>query len=655
MKRKSFLSGIMLLLLVQWAHSAGTENYGTEVATQLVERANALYNKGKFADAKVLYSEALATGDNMFTKVCTEKIRMINTLMAKEKSNSSVFTISDDVVSFNYLGGEYPIHVTGDKWSATTESNEDWCKIEVDRRKGYVKITSAPNDGTSERTTIVTIRNGNGQKKTVEVINQGSPEILRSSAQNLVFTPSGETNIVDIEANTDWHIADVPGWLKATKGPGDISFTASANDENKDRVAQVKVETRTKQEITINIIQSAALDSLAFSKNNLQFGPDGGDEYIHVYTDAKDWRFGDFPHWCQLERINNNTIKIHCTPNEPVDMPREASINVTNGSQTLGINVYQAPKPIVHLIPVDGIGGRRISFGFSAGYVYPMVSASSSSSQTYSPINYNQPNDLGKADYSSSGGFNIGAFVDIRLYKNLYMNVGLDFIYYKFKNHTEGVFKDFKLPSESSTYYLRGDMTASFTENYTSMFLDVPVLVSYRLPVTKTGHFKFNLGPVLSVGLSQKMKFSGNLDSDFMREYQKGPDGSYTNIPVGNENDYVHMHQIYNSDFNMYSSTGTVEKETSYYVSNSIKIKEEVDGTAAPYNRINFGLRFGVGYEWMGIGLNVSYQWMVTNMGNKNFWDGRRWNVFKQSDQLMRGYSQHNNMLMIDLSYTFRY
>lgn len=35
-------------------------------------------------------------------------------------------------------------------------------------------------------------------------------------------------------------------------------------------------------------------------------------------------------------------LAIDCTTNEPVDMPREASVNVTIGTQHLGINVFQA-------------------------------------------------------------------------------------------------------------------------------------------------------------------------------------------------------------------------------------------------------------------------------------------------------------------------
>lgn len=631
--------------------AAPKEVYGTEACTQLVVRANALFNKGKYADAKVLYEQALATGDAYYTKKCTTQLRVINNLLGSKKNTSasgSVFTISQDTVKINYLGGDYPVHVDGTNWKASTPSNDDWCKIDVDRRSGTVKIYCSKNESVNNRSTFVTITNGNGKKKTVEVINEGSPEILRSSAQNLVFTPDGETSVVDIDANTDWDIADVPGWLHAIKGSDDIQFTATPNEENKDRIAQVKVETPSKREITINIIQGATLDSLAFNKNNLHFGPDGGDEYIHVLTNADDWRFGDFPHWCQLERVDDHTIKVHCTPNEPVDMPREASVNVTTGTQHLGINVFQAPKPIVHIIPTDGIGGRKISFGFSAGYVYPMINAGSSSTYTYSPVNYNLANEEEQVGYSSSGGFSVSAFADIRLYKNLYLNAGLNFLYYKYKNGISGEM-DWTIP-QTSSYYLKGKALVNFNENYTVATLDVPILASYRVPVTKKSHFQFNLGPVLSFGMSSNLDFSGNTNSAQMYKY-KIVNGKPTNERYDNSTYSSHLN--YDGKFDLFSKEAKYRMMTSDGANGDAYNNSSFD--AAPFNRVNLGLRVGAGYEYMGISLNVSYQFMITNQANKKYWDGDRWTIFGNGSELMTGYTQRNNQLQITLGYTFRY
>ena len=626
------------------------DNYATDACTQLVTKANALYNKGKYTEAKVLYEKALATGDRFFTKKCTEQLRYINTILdGRKKSTSTVFTISQDTVTINHLGGDYPIHVNGDNWNASTPDGEDWCKIEVNRKTGIVKIYSTANQTTESRTTTVTIRNGNGPHKTVKVINQGSPEVLRSSAQSLIFTPTGETNIVDIDANTEWHLADVPSWLKATKGHGDIQFTASANEGNKDRLAQVKVETPSKQEITINIFQGARLDSLAFSKNNLHFGPNGGDEYIHVLTDADDWRFGSFPHWCQLERIDGNTIRVHCTPNEPVDMPREASVNVTTGNQTLGINVFQAPKPMVQIIPTDGIGGRKISFGFNAGYVLPMISTGASSHRIVSPVNYAQGPDWKSADYKSSGGFNIGAFVDIRTYKNLYVNVGLEFLYYKYKNNYSG---DMNLIiPQTTTYYLKGTGLCSFQEDYSLMTLDLPIVASYRIPLTNKSHLRVNAGPVFDFGLSSKLNLNGRTNSETLDCY-KVINGIMTNERY--DNSTYKSHRNYEGSFDLYSDNAKLTTIDSY--SGQQTPQESYQMETSPLNKMNFGLRFGVGYEHMGISFSIHYQYMLTNLANDKFWDSNRWMIFEHSDEYhMTGYSQRNNMLMLPLGYTFRY
>ncbi len=648
MKLKLTFICLLLAGCIFTSFAAMKENYGTDECTQLVVRADALYEKGKYADAKVLYEQALATGDTFFTKKCTTQLNIINNLLGSGRPKGTVFTISQDTVKINYLGGDYPVHVDGANWKAMTPGNDDWCKIEVDRKRGTVKIFCSKNESVYDRSTYVTITNGNGKKKTVAVINEGSPEILRSSAQNLVFTPDGETSVVDIDANTDWSIAGVPGWLQAVKGIGDIRFTAKPNDENKDRIAQVKVETPSKQEITINIIQGATLDSLAFNKNNLQFGPDGGDEYIHVLTNADDWRVGDFPHWCQLERVNDNTIHVHCTPNQPVDMPREASVNVTTGTQTLGINVFQAPKPIVHIIPTDGIGGRRISFGFSAGYIYPMIGTSASSDRILSPVNYMQGSDAKSADYKSSAGFNIGAFADIRLYKNLYLNAGLEFTYYKYKNEFAGDMK-LELP-QTTNYYLKGDGLGSFKEDYTMMTLDIPVLASYRIPITKKSHIRVNAGPVFDLGLSSKLDLSGRINSETLYRY-KIINGNKTNQRYDNSSYKTHLN--YSGTFNLFSDEAKLTR-TSSYNGDDAKSNDKMD--ASPMNRINFGLRFGVGYEYMGISLSLHYQYMITNTANKNFWEGNRWSILQSHDEYhMTGYSQRNNLLLVTLGYTFRY
>lgn len=654
MKIRVTMLAVMISCLWQLSYSAPRDNYNTLACRELVARANAAFSKGKYSDARVLYEQALATGDGFYAGLCREKLKATNAMLAgsqKRVSAKPVFEISQDTVKISYVGGDYPVHVEGNNWSASTPGGEDWCRIDVDRKKGIVKIYSSPNQSTDSRSTYVTITNGNGRKKTVEVINEGAPEILRSSAQNLVFTPDGETNIVDIDANTDWSIADVPTWLKAIKGADDIQFTAAPNQQNKDRIAQVKIETPSRQEITINIIQGATLDSLAFSKNNLHFGPDGGDEYIRVLTNADDWRFGDFPHWCQLERVDDHTIKVHCTPNEPVNMPREASLNVTTGTQHLGINVFQEPKPILHIIPVSGIGGRPISFGFNFGYDIPLINTTAGGSYTGTIINYANAGSKENAAYSSQMGFSIGASVDIRIYKNLYLLTGLDYTYYKYSN--KYVANEIRnIITGSQDYYFKGKIQDNYKEDYSFNIIEVPILPSYRFPVTKMSHIRVNAGPVLSYGLSANMKLSGTSDGEKLDAYLIDR-FELTNKPAVGVTPLPYHIQA-NGTMDPYSNS--VDYNIIYPASNNAKYDKSTTFEAPPYKRFNLGFRFGVAYEYSGISLGIDYTMMFTNIANKRFWDGNRWTIFDYpGSNLMSGYKQHNDYIQIHVGYTFRY
>ena len=647
---------ILAILIACVGFAAGAlpkDNYGTDACTQLVRQANSLFNKGKYADAKVLYEQALATGDKFFEKKCAQQLQVINTLVGgrQKGKRSTVFTISQDTVKINYLGGDYPIHVSGENWSATTPKEEDWCKIEIDRKSGIVKIYSSPNESTNSRHTLVTIKNGNGQKKTVEVINEGSPEILRSSAQNLMFTPTGETNVVDIDANTDWSVTDVPDWLKAIKGVGDIQFTAAANDGNKDRIAQVKVETPSRQEITINIIQGARLDSLAFSKNDLHFSPEGGDEYIRVLTDADDWRFGSFPHWCQLERIDDNTIRVHCTPNEPVDMPREASVNVTTGNQTLGINVFQESKPILNMIPVSGIGGRPVSFGFNVGYSLPIVQTSSGGAFTGSVVNYANTSDNENVSYDSAMGIKLAFLVDIRVYRNFYLLTGMEYGYYKYENKYHSDLER-NIITGMPDYYFKGNVQDIYTEKYAFHHLEIPLLASYRFPVTKNSHIRVNAGPVIDFGLSAKMKLNGTSDAENLKAYEIDKSGFTDNPYYGVEPLPYHIQA--NGDFDLYGKE--VDYTITYTEHNQAKFDQSRSFDSSPFKRVNFGLRFGIAYEYSGITFGIDYNLMLTNMADKRFWEGKRWDLFDfPGVNLMSGYEQRNSSLQIHIGYTFRY
>ena len=614
----------------------------------LYQEGNTLVDQGKLEKAKSKFQQVIHCGNNLYVPDSEKRIAWIDRVLRKP-SAAKPFSLSDNKVVIPYQGGQDVITVDGNgSWTAfVNDKSVGWCKIK--KEKGKIYIVCEANENNTDRSCEVVVRMG-GKTRTVVVKNEKAPEMLVPSVENLTFPYKGETNTVEIRSNTNWKVTDVPGWVVSTKENGKIKLTALANDNNVERSAEIKVESSTKT-VIINLYQGAGLDHLAFSKNDLHFGPDGGDEYVQILTDAQDWRFGDFPHWCQVTKVADNLLKIHCTPNEPINLNREASVNVTTGKQTLGINVCQEAKPFVAVIPTSGIGGKALSFGFNAGYLFPMINASSGGSYTGSVVNYGKGTNLEEVSFSSSYGFSIGGFADIRMYKNLYLIAGVNFIHYQYSNNYEA--NDVRnVMLASDKYYAKGKIQDNYKEDYSFSSLEIPVLASYRFPVTKKSHIQVNLGPVVNIGLSAKMKLSGTSDGEKLKAYAMDKWG-LTDKEIDNIDIYPHHIQA-SGTMNLYKKR--VSYTETYVEQNYAKVDKSQNFETSPLKRINLGVRMGVAYEYMGVNIGLNYNFMVTNMANKRYWEGERWTLFDYTgENLMTGYKQRNNYLQLHIGYTFRY
>lgn len=616
----------------------------------LYQEGNTLVDQGKLEKAKSKFQQVIHCGNNLYVPDSEKRIAWIDRVLRKP-STAKPFSLSDNKVVIPYQGGQDVITVDGNgSWTAfVNDKSVGWCKIK--KEKGKIYIVSEANENNTDRSCEVVVRMG-GKTRTVVVKNEKAPEMLVPSVENLTFPYKGETNTVEIRSNTNWKVTDVPGWVVSTKENGKIKLTALANDNNVERSAEIKVESSTKT-VIINLYQGAGLDHLAFSKNDLHFGPDGGDEYVQILTDAQDWRFGDFPHWCQVTKVADNLLKIHCTPNEPINLNREASVNVTTGKQTLGINVCQEAKPLVAVIPNFGIGGRAISFGISAGYLFPNIINSSGGDFTGSVVNYALGDNRENASYKSSGGFNIGLFADIRIYKNFYLKPGVEFTHYKYKNYFSGDVEIFTL-GDTKNYYFKGNAQNQYQESYTFNEIEIPVIASYRIPVTKISHLQINIGPTIRYGLSAKMKISGNTDANKMGSY-KIVNNQRTDI-VYSQGLTTSLNYSGSGELNLYKSRMKYsETYSDEFLTNGV-IPKDCDLEDSPLKKLNFGARLGVSYEYAGISFGMEYNIMLSNAANEKYWNSERWRIFdKGADVLMSGYKQRNNYFSVKIGYTFRY
>ena len=176
--------------------------------------------------------------------------------------------------------------------------------------------------------------------------------------------------------------------------------------------------------------------------------------------------------------------------------------------------------------------------------------------------------------------------------------------------------------------------------------IEVPILASYRFKTGRVSHIQLNLGPVLNFGLSAKMKLSGNSDSETMKIYN-----STTHQLVSNAN-YL-KHTAVSSEFNLFQPC--VFWTETYTTGNDAPVDHHDEFQESPLNRVNFGLRAGVAYEWAGISFGIYYTQMLSNMANKNYWENDRWTILNNSNVTMKGYKHRLNSLEMKLAYTLRY
>lgn len=623
----------------------------SQTCDELYKKAGQLMGEGKQTEAQKLFQQIKEQEcDN---KSIQKKANYFNDAIKatnQRKIKTTEFTLTPENIVIPYQGGEYSIQVSGSsRWEANVDS--EWCTI---KKNGHTIVIKCSDENPTMQNRIANVIVTSGAKsRTIVVTNEGAPELLRSSVNSLSFPPEGDKSEAHVYSNTRWQIDSTPKWVTVKVNENHLDFTAEPNKQHVDRFGNVVISTPDSLTIVIKVYQGAGDEELTFSKNDLTFSPDGGDEYLKVYTNAEVWKFGDFPSWCQVTRIGGDSIKIHCAPNEPIDLLREGSVNVTTGYQTLGINISQEAKPYPYLVPAMGIGGRSLSFGINAGLIMPMISTSSDGF-VGSVVNYSLGNNNETASYKPGVGFTMGVFADIRLYRNIYLIAGINYLQYSFTNEFKSdveriIPQDYKYNDKPAPYYLKGTTQNNYEEEYKMAQLELPILASYRYPITKISHLQVNLGPVFNYGISAKMKINGYTSSESTYYYA---------IESGHMTENLYDKHIQSIKDQGYGEFDLYGKHV--YYSQTNKEGQVFDKSNnledSPLMKLNIGARLGLTYEYHGFCIGAEFTYMFTNMANNKFWEGDRWRIFDQSSStLMSGYKQRHHNFEIKLGYTFRY
>lgn len=612
---------------------------------EMFKHANDLRAAGKYGKAISYYKRAMNCDANL-GKDCIKWIAWCEEHISKGKDDEKQkkhLNISEQKVTIPWYGSDKQITVDANgKWDV--ESNDKWLKTASHGSKNFIIQCREANNSTRDKVSTLQVVSGS-LYKSIEVTQSGRPEYIEAGATKLSFPAKGADDNVAIESNANWDVIEMPSWCKIEKKDDGIHIVVSPNDRVMERDGDIVVKSPS-QSVTITIRQGAGEEHLALSQNDITIDENGGEHYIKVYTDAANWKMGDFPSWLNAERVGKDSIRIWAGKNVPNGESRSGSVKISTDRQTAGVMVTQSARfaGTVYDEFFKGIGGRRLSFGVSASYYMPFVSTSAGSKFVGSVLDYGLGDSREEASYKSAKGFSVGLFADYRVYRNIYLIAGVNYTHISYEN-------TFRNPATwtypySEIEYCSGEFDNSYKEEYTHNMIEVPIMASYRFKVNDVSHVQLNLGPVLNFGLSAKAKVSGNTDTNTGVPFHSVYTGQQTGISIP-------IHYSTNADLDLYKADNGFTRVST--TGNDVRMNERLSAQECPLLKFNCGLRVGVAYEWVGISFGLYYTYMFTNMANKKYWDNDRWTLLNNSKTNMKGYKQRINTLEFKLAYTLRY
>ena len=178
----------------------------------------------------------------------------------------------------------------------------------------------------------------------------------------------------------------------------------------------------------------------------------------------------------------------------------------------------------------------------------------------------------------------------------------------------------------------------------------MPLIFSYRFVLTRVSSLHLNLGGYASYGLSAKMKTagsstsSGDVYSRWGLVISPNPVNKFSGINT-------HM----DTEFDLYSKEFGFT--TVYEGGAGLEISEKYFSEKSPYNKFNYGLKAGITFEMRGFQISAGYSFQLSNMANKEFWEGTRIPIINGliGENTMSGYKHRIHAVEFKLGYVLRY
>ena len=161
------------------------------------------------------------------------------TVKVTQKKFVPELTIAKTELSFESIGGTQEIAISSN-FDYQITSNVDWltCK----KVSNGVSVTASFYDITEDRTAEITISNAKyNQSKSVKVTQKKFVLEFEVGISELTFEAEGGTQTIPVTANFEYSVSESADWLSYQITSSGVKLTATANVEEKENTAEVKI------------------------------------------------------------------------------------------------------------------------------------------------------------------------------------------------------------------------------------------------------------------------------------------------------------------------------------------------------------------------------------------------------------------------------
>lgn len=620
--------------------------YSQQSNDQLWERALNLRDNGNFQQALDILIEIQSTKDPDYYDDCELMIQQIKSRLSSSSNKQSAFILSKEDIILPYRIGSDSIEVSSNKKSLNIDNDSDWLEVKYLDNKIYLTCISE-NESISERTTLLKVYNDQ-LTKYIKIVQLGSPEYLTIKESTLELKDNKERYVfLDVFSNADWLVQHKPDWCNVEVVDSGINILVQENPHRYEREGKLILTSLTKESELV-IKQPAAQTFLITSADTIAFESDGGHSLVCVITNSADWFVTDYPRWLEVKKVGNDTLVINCNQNIPNGEIRHDNIQIKADNLINSIYVHQDAKTINSvLFPNDKvISGRNISYGASLIMSKPLLQTEINGSYLGTVVDYSL-DITNNADYYDATMFGFGFITDMRLYKNLFLQIELDFLNTTYRNKIKQ-FSDYICNYGGGSTYSRGNAYHVYNEKYNFQTIELPILFSWCWKINDISHMKIFAGPSIQYGLKANLELSGTTESKQMNLYY-----SNTNTLVDNYAREIKIRA--ESSFDLYTPYVEWNIIDCVTANSEVPINQNMSFSSSPYKNLNYFLQIGFGYEFLGFALNLKYSIMLNNMANSQYWSEKRWTILGGSGKSMYGYKQYIHYLGLNLSYVLRY